>query len=120
MGSKTSDRQLAPKVLFFLLIMFMSSSIVNSITCQGALNVLLPCGPFVVFTAPPPPSEACCLGVQTLGGKMTTMEVRIALCKCCKNIPLAIGLKPERVQELPKYCKVNVNIPIDAKVDCNT
>ncbi|KAF8009677.1 hypothetical protein BT93_J0616 [Corymbia citriodora subsp. variegata] len=121
MGSKMSNRQLAPTVLFFLFIMFMSSSPVNSvITCQEALTILVPCGPFARGMAPPPPSKACCSSMRTLAGKATTRADRIALCNCYQKLPPSLGLKPDRVKAIPKYCKVKISIPFDPKVNCNT
>ncbi|KAL3718126.1 hypothetical protein ACJRO7_003286 [Eucalyptus globulus] len=120
MGSKSSNRQLAPKVLFFLFIMFMSSTPVKSITCQEALKVLFPCLSFVLGSVPPPPSAECCSGAQALASQVTTTEDRRTLCQCYKNIPPGIDIKPDRVQEVSKYCNVNVTIPTDPKVDCNS
>ncbi|XP_030551065.1 non-specific lipid-transfer protein AP10-like [Rhodamnia argentea] len=120
MGSTTSNRQLAAKVLFFLIIMFMSSNPANSITCQDALKVILPCGPFALGTVPPPPSAACCSGAHTLASMADSTEARRTLCQCYKDIPPSVGIKPERVQQIPQYCKVDVTIPTDPHVDCSS
>ncbi|KAI6670024.1 hypothetical protein NL676_004909 [Syzygium grande] len=120
MGSERSNRRLAPKVLFFLVIMFLSSNPVSSLTCQEVLKVVFPCLSFALGTVPPPPSAECCSGAQTLASMVTTTEDRRTLCHCYQNIPPGIEIKPERVQEVPQYCKVNVTIPTDPKVDCNS
>ncbi|KAF8009675.1 hypothetical protein BT93_J0614 [Corymbia citriodora subsp. variegata] len=119
MGSKTSNRQLAPTVLFFLIIMFMSSTPVKSITCQEVLKVVFPCLSFVLGTVPPPPNAECCSGAQTLASMVTTTEDRRILCRCYQSIPPGIDIKPERVQQIPRDCKVNLSIPTDPNVDCN-
>ncbi|KAI6670026.1 hypothetical protein NL676_004911 [Syzygium grande] len=68
---------------------------------------------------PPPPSADCCSNVQTLASKVTTTEDRRTLCKCYQSIPPSTGIKLDRIQAIPQYCKVNVTIPTDPHVDCN-
>ncbi|KAF8038345.1 hypothetical protein BT93_B1009 [Corymbia citriodora subsp. variegata] len=119
MGSKTSNRQLAPKVLF-LFIMSMSSNPVSSITCKEALGYAAPCKKYAVDAAPFPPSPECCSGVHFLAQVMVyDNDGRKVLCKCYQDIPPSVGVKSELTQKIIRDCEPYLYFPTDPGVDCN-
>ncbi|GLT44967.1 hypothetical protein SLA2020_188380 [Shorea laevis] len=89
------------------------------ISCQDALVALLPCKPFVTGGSPSP-SAPCCEGVSKLNAEASTTEEHRELCRCLKDAAHDIGVMLERAKELPQKCGVNISMPIDPNIDCDT
>ncbi|KAF7847157.1 hypothetical protein BT93_L3276 [Corymbia citriodora subsp. variegata] len=47
-------------------------------------------------------------------------QIRQDLCECFKNIGLGSGVDPARAKLIPRYCHVELPVPIDPNVECNT
>ncbi|GLT44973.1 hypothetical protein SLA2020_188420 [Shorea laevis] len=90
-----------------------------AISCQDALVALLPWKPFVTGGSPSP-SAPCCEGVSKLNSEASTTEERRELCRCLKDAAHGIGVIPERAKELPQKCGVNISVPIDPNINCDT
>ncbi|KAL3718093.1 hypothetical protein ACJRO7_003261 [Eucalyptus globulus] len=130
MGSKTmSDRQNATKVLFFLFIIFTSSTPAtyaqgpSSSTCEGeeVFHFLIPCGPYATGAAPFPPSEECCTEVNVLGNIVSydSPQIRV-FCRCYKEVAPSAGFKAELTQKVITECENAINLPLDPNIDCNS
>ncbi|KAL3718087.1 hypothetical protein ACJRO7_003255 [Eucalyptus globulus] len=79
--------------------MFMSSNPMRSFTCQEIAKLASPYIPSIL-------------------GMSTRKDWR-ALCQCFKkNLP-CVRIKPERVKELSRNCKVVVPSSTNPNVDCN-
>ncbi|KAF7849788.1 hypothetical protein BT93_L0274 [Corymbia citriodora subsp. variegata] len=122
MGSKTSsDRELAPKVLFFLFIMFVSSNPVSSATtCAEVLLFLTPCGPYAKGLASLPPNEVCCSYVNGFGNIVSYNSDGLKVfCKCYRDAAPSAGFKADLTQRVITDCGNDINLPTDPKIDCN-
>ncbi|KAL3718089.1 hypothetical protein ACJRO7_003257 [Eucalyptus globulus] len=128
MGSKTmSDRQNATKVLFFLFIIFTSSTPATyaqdgprSTTCEEVLSFLTPCGPYARGAAPFPPNEECCSGVNVLANIVSYLVgSKRVFCTCYKDVAPSAGFKPELTQKVVSECGQVINLPTDPNIDCN-
>ncbi|KAF7852131.1 hypothetical protein BT93_L0524 [Corymbia citriodora subsp. variegata] len=123
MGSKTSsDRVLAPKVLFFLLIVFVSWNPVSSATtCAEALEFLTPCGPYAKGAAPFPPSENCCAYVNGLANLVGyRSDAFQAFCKCYRQAAPSAGFKADLTQKVVYDCGYPIGLPTDPKINCDS
>ncbi|KAL3718088.1 hypothetical protein ACJRO7_003256 [Eucalyptus globulus] len=127
MGSKTmSDRQNVPKVLFFLFIIFTSSTPATyasdrprSTTCAEVLSILTPCGPYAKGAAPFPPSEECCREFNVLGHILSYIPgSRRVFCTCYKDVAPSAGIKPELTQKVVSECGYSLYLPTDPHIDC--
>ena len=103
-----------------ILVLNASASPSNDITCQAAITDLMPCQPFLVGSGPATPSFTCCEGAQNILNQATTTATRRALCECFKNAAKAFGINPDRSKKLPQLCKINVPVPLDPNVDCQS
>lgn len=101
-----------------ILVVAGSASRVHAMSCSQAVTTLMPCLPFAVGSDPKP-TAPCCLGVKTVNDQATTKEDRRALCECFKKAAPALGVKPEKVKQLPDLCGIKVPVPIDPNIDCN-
>ncbi|XP_059440656.1 non-specific lipid-transfer protein-like [Corylus avellana] len=101
------------------LVLNASGSPSNDISCKDAITTLIPCQPFLVGSDPASPTAACCLGAQNVVKQATTPEARKALCECFKKSGKDMGVKPEKVKQIPDLCKIDVPVPIDPDVDCS-
>ncbi|GLT34122.1 hypothetical protein SLA2020_086610 [Shorea laevis] len=90
-----------------------------TISCQDALVALLPCKPFVTGGSPSL-SAPCCEGVSKLNVETSTIEERRELCRCLKDAAHGIGVILERAKELPQKCGVNISMPINPNINCDT
>ncbi|XP_030448236.2 non-specific lipid-transfer protein-like [Syzygium oleosum] len=121
MRSKTSNRQLAPEVVFFLVIMFMTSIPVNSTTCQEALGHAAPCIKYALGAAPLPPSPECCKGVDALADIMAFVnDGPKILCRCYHEIPPSVGVKSELAKKVTLDCGYQFDTPTEPGADCNS
>ncbi|CAL1402033.1 unnamed protein product [Linum trigynum] len=100
-----------------------TSTVVNgqaaSVTCPSALLQLLPCLPFLTKQVPSP-STQCCSNVKLLNDEANTAAIRQQLCKCFKPAAITYRVDPPVAKALPSLCRVNVPVPIDPNIDCNT
>ncbi|CAL1403442.1 unnamed protein product [Linum trigynum] len=90
-----------------------------AVTCPGALLQLLPCLPFLTKQVASPPAQ-CCSNVKLLNDEANTAAIRQQLCKCFKPAAITYKVDPAVAKALPGLCRVNVPVPIDPKIDCNT
>ncbi|CAK7325134.1 unnamed protein product [Dovyalis caffra] len=106
-----------------LVILWLSlgAAIVNAtISCEEATATLTPCIPFFLGNLPPTPSDGCCAGAQKLDKLAASSSLdRKHLCECFVSAMKSYPVKPERVKQLPKLCKLKITIPSDPKVDCS-
>ena len=117
---KKMMRCLALAFGLMILVLNASASPSNDITCQAAVTDLMPCQPFLVGFGPATPSFTCCEGAQNILNQATTTATRRALCDCFKNAAKAFGINPDRAIQLPQLCKINVPVPLDPNVDCQS
>ena len=96
-----------------------SASPSNGITCEEALTQLITCNPYFLGFGPSP-SPICCEGVQNVSQQANTTTIRRSLCECFENAAKAFQIIPERLKQLPQLCKVEVPVPLDPTLDCNT
>ncbi|KAL5077704.1 hypothetical protein RYX36_016695 [Vicia faba] len=93
---------------------------IDDITCPEALLSLLPCLPFLQGVGPPTPPSNCCAGLTNLNEKANTTQIRKDVCNCLKPAASRFGVKPDRSKQLPQLCNINLSVPFDPSVDCNT
>ncbi|XVF71506.1 hypothetical protein PTKIN_Ptkin12aG0043300 [Pterospermum kingtungense] len=106
--------------VFVLIMMLVSKSKpVDAISCPEALISLQPCLPFLKGAASSP-AIVCCEGVANVNAAASSTSARRDLCKCFKQTVPVVGVKPDRAKQLPQLCAVNVPVPIDPSVDCDS
>jgi hypothetical protein len=95
------------------LVLNASGSPSNDISCKDAITTLLPCQLFLVGSGPVSPPLACCLGAHSVTKQLlaTPPAARKAVCECIKNYGKVVGVKPEKVKQLPDLCKINGPAP---------
>ncbi|KAM4080111.1 hypothetical protein ACJW30_09G166100 [Castanea mollissima] len=105
--------------LMIILVLNASASGADGITCEEALTQLITCQPYSLgFGTRPIPT--CCKGAENVSQQANTTTIRRSLCKCLENAANAFHLIPERLKQLPQLCEINVPVPLDPTVDCNT
>lgn len=82
---------------------------IDDIACPEALLSLLPCLPFLQGT-----------GLTNLNQKANTPQIRKDVCNCLKPAASRFGVKADRSKQLPQLCNINLSVPFDPSVDCNT
>ncbi|CAK7325133.1 unnamed protein product [Dovyalis caffra] len=103
-----------------LLVLSLGAEIADAtISCLDALATLTPCLPFLLGL-PPTPSDACCAGAQKLDKLAATSPVdRKSLCECFVSAVKSYPANPQKVQQLPKLCQLQVTLPDNPDVDCS-
>ncbi|XP_011000331.1 PREDICTED: non-specific lipid-transfer protein-like [Populus euphratica] len=101
------------------MVLNLGAAIVNAISCTDAISTLSPCVPFLIGL-PPTPSDACCAAAQKLDKLASTSPAqRKNLCKCFVEAIKIFPVNLEKVQRLPKLCKLHVTLPSNPNVDCS-
>ncbi|KAL3742221.1 hypothetical protein ACJRO7_017669 [Eucalyptus globulus] len=77
------------------------------------------CLPFLKGSEPSP-TTLCCQVEQFVQTLANTTQIRRDLCECFKNIGLGLGVDPARAKLIPMYYHIELLVPIDPYVDCNT
>ena len=96
-----------------------SASAADGITCEEALTQLITCQPYFLGFGPTP-SPTCCKGAENVSQQANTTTIRRSLCECFEKAAKAFQIIPERLKQLPQLCKIQVPVPLDPTVDCNT
>ncbi|KAK6932805.1 Bifunctional inhibitor/plant lipid transfer protein/seed storage helical domain [Dillenia turbinata] len=89
------------------------------IDCGEAVSSLVSCESYLFGSGDPKPSAACCSSAQALNKKVNTKPERKSLCECFKKMAPSLGVNNKRVEQLPTFCKLNLNLAITPDVDCN-
>lgn len=89
------------------------------VTCPEALLTLMPCEPYLVGPGLGTPAVPCCTGIKNLVSLATTTEIRRNLCECFKRAVARFQINPDRLKQLPQFCKVSLLVPLDPKMDCS-
>ena len=105
--------------LMIILVLSASASPSNGITHEEALKQLISYNPYFLGFGPSP-SPICCEGVQNVSQQANTTTIHMSLCECFETATKAFQIIPERLIQLPQLCKVEVPVPLDPTVDCNT
>ena len=105
--------------LINILVLNASASPLDGITCEEALTQLITCNPYFLGFGQLP-SPICCKGVQNVSQQANTTTIHKSLCECFEIAAKAFQIIPERLKQLPQLCKVEVPVPLDPTVDCNT
>ncbi|KAM7525264.1 hypothetical protein LguiA_015166 [Lonicera macranthoides] len=88
------------------------------LSCTEAITRLLPCETYLTgfsdITVP------CCEAAASLNQQATTKDDRKALCQCFEKAGPGLGVKDDRAKQLPQLCNINVPVPIDLSVNCDT
>ncbi|KAB1221799.1 Non-specific lipid-transfer protein AP10 [Morella rubra] len=94
----------------------------QGIACNDALKDLGPCQSFLVASGPAttPPTSDCCQGAASVMKQATTTDTRKSLCVCFKDAGKNMKVNADRAKSLPKLCNLNVPVPIDPNVNCDT
>ncbi|XP_068322073.1 non-specific lipid-transfer protein 1-like [Pyrus communis] len=92
----------------------------GDITCQQALMDLMPCKEYLTGSGPGTPPITCCSGVQTVYTAASTRECRRNLCECFKKAAAGMPINPDRLKQLPDFCRVYLPVPLDPKIDCES
>ncbi|XVF27970.1 hypothetical protein REPUB_Repub14bG0155200 [Reevesia pubescens] len=100
-----------------LLVLVSTANSVHAMTCQQAIEALIPCSPFLTGPAPSP-TLACCSAVANVNAAANTTQMRRKLCECFEKKGPVYGVKPEKAKQLPGLCVVPVPVPIDPSVNC--
>ncbi|KAJ8758920.1 hypothetical protein K2173_002699 [Erythroxylum novogranatense] len=111
-------RSLAFGVMFLLLVT--ASKLGAAITCSEAVTTLLPCLPYLVGSPDVQPTAACCIAVKSVNDQASTREVRRDLCKCFQSAAKSFPVDPDKAKAIPDLCHVQVPVPIDPTIDCNS
>nr|XP_023906000.1 non-specific lipid-transfer protein A-like [Quercus suber] len=105
--------------LMIILVVNASASPSDGITCEEALTQLITCNPYFLGSVPSP-SPIRCKGVQNVSQQANTTTIRRSLSECLETAAKAFQIIPERLKQLSQLCKVQVPVPLDPTVDCNT
>ncbi|XP_030927964.1 non-specific lipid-transfer protein A-like [Quercus lobata] len=105
--------------LMIILVLNASATAADGITCEEALTQLITCQPYFLGFGSKP-SRTCCKGAENISQQANTTTIRRSLCECFENAAKAFQLIPERLKQLPQLCKIQVPVPLDPTVDCNT
>nr|KYP62934.1 Non-specific lipid-transfer protein AP10 [Cajanus cajan] len=120
MGEKKMATLYMCMMSFGLLTSMVSGFQREEITCNEALTYLLPCEPFMLNLGPLEPSSQCCGGLVAIFLKTKKLGVRRSMCQCIKKSTLEAGIKHERAQLLPQFCKIHFAFPITPNANCSS
>ncbi|XP_027340851.1 non-specific lipid-transfer protein 1-like [Abrus precatorius] len=102
----------------WLMLSTFSTSQTDEITCDEAIPLFKPCKEYLVGSAEISPQ--CCEGANTVYKRASTTQNRRELCSCLKNAASKYGVKPDKAKQLPKLCKIDLPVPVDPSIDCNS
>ncbi|XP_021295163.1 non-specific lipid-transfer protein AP10-like [Herrania umbratica] len=102
-----------------LVVLFATASSVHAITCRDAIMALMPCQKFLMGFAFKP-SAPCCSAVGNVTAAANTTQAQRDLCTCFEMAGPALGVMPDKAEQLPQLCGVTVSVPIDPNIDCST
>ncbi|GKV14931.1 hypothetical protein SLEP1_g25732 [Rubroshorea leprosula] len=105
--------------LGIILAMVGSRCVHATISCSDAIVTLTRCKPFLTRGSRFP-SVLCCVVLSNLNHEASTNQDRRDLCHCLKDAAPGFGVIPERAKELPQKCGVQIRVPIDSDIDCDT
>ncbi|KAJ8497243.1 hypothetical protein OPV22_007795 [Ensete ventricosum] len=106
-------------MLVALALLLGCNTMAEAITCNDAVSGLIPCGSYLIGQGGADPSPRCCESARALNRMASTVASRRQLCECLKQTGPSFGVKPERVQHLPPFCKIDLNMPVSPDVDCS-
>ena len=66
------------------------------------------------------PNPTCCKGAENVPQQANTTTIRSSLCACFETAPNIFQFIPEILKQFPQLCKIEVLIPLDPTMDCNT
>ncbi|CAL9758733.1 unnamed protein product [Musa acuminata subsp. burmannicoides] len=95
------------------------NTMAEAITCNDAVSALIPCGSYLIGQGGADPSPRCCESARALNRMASTVASRRQLCECLKQTGPSFGVKPDRVQHLPPFCKIDLSMPVSPDVDCS-
>ncbi|BAT81028.1 hypothetical protein VIGAN_03067300 [Vigna angularis var. angularis] len=103
----------------FFTILFVSviaTEASNGLTCEQEKALVMPCSDFVTKKTVEP-STLCCKGLNQIIS--LTPEEKSSACTCLKEAASHIpNLDKDRINHLPKACKLNLDYPISNDFDC--
>jgi Probable lipid transfer len=103
-----------------LTLIFTLQVAAQEVSCGDAVNSLIPCGPFLIGTGQEQPGERCCQSAQELKRMASTTNTRRSLCRCLEQAGPSFGVNPQQALKLLSMCKLDINIPIGASINCNS
>ncbi|KAG0461582.1 hypothetical protein HPP92_021514 [Vanilla planifolia] len=92
---------------------------VAGMSCSDAVSALIPCEAYLLGADGAPPTTGCCQSVHKLNQEAATVPQRKVLCECFKQTSPSFGVSPERAKNLPALCKLRLNVPITAAINCS-
>lgn len=105
-------------VLAMIILALIGRPTNGEISCTEAITRLLACEAYLTgfsdITVP------CCEAAASLNHDATTTDDRKALCKCFEKSGPGLGVKEDRAKQLPQLCNINIPVPIDLSVNCDT
>ncbi|RZS25409.1 hypothetical protein BHM03_00058603, partial [Ensete ventricosum] len=118
-GKKKAQYNGLRVMLVALALLLGCNTMAEAITCNDAVSGLIPCGSYLIGQGGADPSPRCCESARALNRMASTVASRRQLCECLKQTGPSFGVKPERVQHLPPFCKIDLNMPVSPDVDCS-
>lgn len=106
---------------FGLVILILSASHSQAMSCPKIVRALTACKPFLVGGGPSYiPNIPYCLGVEEFSKEFSSSKTRMDLCQCVKNwsSSLAIHINSDKAKQIPQLCEINEPIPTDPNMDC--
>ena len=113
-------KSMSMSMCVLLVVTLLMVSRAMAVSCSDAVNALIPCGSYLIGAGAADPSTECCASAQSLNKLAATVASRRALCECFKQSGPSFGVKPERVQRLPRFCKLKLSFPVNSNVNCKT
>ncbi|GLJ10517.1 hypothetical protein SUGI_0129640 [Cryptomeria japonica] len=93
----------------------------NAMTCNTAVQNLVPCLTFLQSNGMGTPSAKCCSGVNTLAQMAKTSAAKRQICNCLKpQLNSSVKATDAAVTNLPIKCKVPLGFKISKSTNCNT
>ncbi|XP_019455259.1 PREDICTED: non-specific lipid-transfer protein A-like [Lupinus angustifolius] len=107
--------------LTLLIIMVLTSNLVQGFSCDNAKQKLSPCLSYLIGEGGNAPSEPCCNGITQLKLSLATREDRIGACECLKSSAATVpGIKNDLASSLLKKCGVDIGFPISRDINCQS
>ena len=104
-------------IVLMMLIAFYTSSC-SAISC-GTLTVdLVPCLSYLRGRGGRP-SSLCCNEVRNLNSAIRGREARQSACTCILQQGKFYGINWNNARLLPKFCKVNLPVPVSPNTNCS-
>ncbi|XP_011629171.1 non-specific lipid-transfer protein [Amborella trichopoda] len=106
-------------LLSVALVLGIAGAVGGGVSCESAVQAMIPCGSYLLGAGGNIPSKDCCTSLHSLEGMTKTPAARKQVCQCFKDSGPSFGVKPARAKILPGLCKITIGIPINPSVDCN-